>query len=1764
MKPKFCLGLLLLASAALHAASGTWLPDANGNWNIPANWTSGIVASGVDSSASFTNNLTAGRTVTLDTAFTVGKLVFTDADLSSPGEWTVAGDSVLTLAISSGSPIINTTGQVTHLAVALTGAAFTKSGSGILELSHANSFSPSILTFQNDGTSDSGSIRIIHSNALDGISNVSLAGTNTAVSRIDLAGSVTLNTPLSTAGRGASSFLRNISDNNTWNGQISISNAGGGYGIESQAGTLTVGPIVNAIGSSRVMLLTGGGNGIAAGVISDGTGGSLSITKSGAGNWKFNAANTYTGSTLISSGTLEIGIAGNLGTGNVTNNSNLTFSQSANFIVSNSIDGIGSLTAASAGQLTFNAVNTFSGGTTITGAGNFSVANDSALGTGSVQLGATPGASQVFFQSAGNHTLTNNFEIRTQRWIVDGNTINGNSAGNLTVTGNVYLNQAGVKDIYCNRNLTLAGPITSTGGLIKQGGSLLTITGAANYSGDTTVITGTLELDGSITSAGTTTVSTGATLTGIGTVSGKVAINSGGDLIPGNGGTGTFTCGSLTLSSGSDLFLTLGSPGDSTNTHIAVNGTLSLGSNATIVITDRSGFSPGTYTIADYAGSLTGSGLPILSLPTGYAGSLNTSTPHQLKMEVFLALPIAPLNNVMLSMTGPTTNLAWTAMAGAVGYDVYFGTDPTVVAAAGTGTAGIYQNRTLNTSFTANGLANGVTNYWRIDYILADGSILKGPVWNFTHVVENDFMSDTWVATDALNRVLPNAAQAGPPRDNRPTAIFYFLWHTSNSLGSDGPRDNTAEINRLGGYANKNNPWASNPLWMSGSNGRSWYWAQPEGGYYSSTDEWVIRRHISMLVAAGVDILAFDNTNGSPQLYQAAYTQIAETIHKMRLEGMKINLKFLFVTRGGAGGSPATINWLYQNLYKPGLYPEMWLMWNGKPVITGYPDGLKPGDVPLSAEVRNFFTFRTSWADVTNFQDEWQWVDSVTPQNWGYHARTDIPEQVSVACAGWCNSNLGRSFSNRSQPPYNNFHLTMNGTEGQGVFFDEQFYYGRKLDPQLLFITGWNEWWAGAWTAPAVGGGYKILDNDAQIGERYFVDNYTAEYSRDIEPMKGGFGDNYYFQMVAQNRLRKGVRTVPFASPAKTISSLADFADVSPSYYDAPDETLPRNAPTTFSNLPNYANTTGRNDFRVMKIARDATNLYFYAQTKAPITAPSGDNWMLLFLDTDQSRATGWEGYDYVLNLGGSGQVKRFTGSSWNPVAAGSATVVVSGNQIMITVPRATVGLTADPLKFDFHWADNIQLNGDVSEFAINGDSAPERRFNYRYQAVPEEMVTLRHDGFEAGDDSSKGAASSWAETFGSGTQWAITSTTPYTGSACLIGTGAASTTDASGTLINRVSTAGLNSVRVAFRYKLANVQDAQDIQIYYQSRNNQWIAIRELSRDQYYPSGQSWGYDERQNVWLYFADSRVNSGADAQYFHSNFAIHIQIKGLDSTTRTIALDDFQITGTRDVTAATAAAAPTPASGATDVPINTALAWTPGNSVTTQKIYFGTPGNVSLLASVDGTIASQIPPTLATNTSYQWRIDSVNPAGTTAGPTWSFTTASPPNTVPQLAVISDRSVIAGQTLTFTASGRDDDVPAQKLSYSLINAPAGASVNASTGVFTWRPVQSQAPATFPLTLVVTDNGTSPLSAQRTFNIQITKPTPPMITGFSRIPGVSFGFQINGVSGPDYKVWATADLKNWSLLKTYLSATPPLFFQDSNAKNFPKRFYRIELGP
>lgn len=168
-----------------------------------------------------------------------------------------------------------------------------------------------------------------------------------------------------------------------------------------------------------------------------------------------------------------------------------------------------------------------------------------------------------------------------------------------------------------------------------------------------------------------------------------------------------------------------------------------------------------------------------------------------------------------------------------------------------------------------------------------------------------------------------------------------------------------------------------------------------------------------------------------------------------------------------------------------------------------------------------------------------------------------------------------------------------------------------------------------------------------------------------------------------------------------------------------------------------------------------------------------------------------------------------------------------------------------------------------------------------------------------------------------------------------------------------------------------------------------------------------------------------------------------------------------------------------------------------------------------------------------------------------------------NTVPMLAAISNRVILAGATLLVTNSATDAEAPAQALTYGLVTPPAGAVINSSNGIFSWRPLIVQGGATYPLVVSVTDNGIPSLAATQNFSVTVNAPVQPGIVS----PAISqgkFQMSITGDIGPDYSVLGSSNLVSWTLLKTTNPPALPYLFIDAASTNYPQRFYRVLLGP
>src|SRR5439155_802840 len=104
------------------------------------------------------------------------------------------------------------------------------------------------------------------------------------------------------------------------------------------------------------------------------------------------------------------------------------------------------------------------------------------------------------------------------------------------------------------------------------------------------------------------------------------------------------------------------------------------------------------------------------------------------------------------------------------------------------------------------------------------------------------------------------------------------------------------------------------------------------------------------------------------------------------------------------------------------------------------------------------------------------------------------------------------------------------------------------------------------------------------------------------------------------------------------------------------------------------------------------------------------------------------------------------------------------------------------------------------------------------------------------------------------------------------------------------------------------------------------------------------------------------------------------------------------------------------------------------------------------------------------------------------------TVSPgePNQPPVLSAIGNKTVNELTPLAFTVVASDPGpCPGETLTFSLdAGAPAGATINGSTGAFTWTPAEAQGPGTFPITVRVTDNGSPPLSDFETITVTVNE--------------------------------------------------------------------------
>ena len=490
------------------------------------------------------------------TTISAGTLVLADGARLGPGD-----------LINNAALMVNTDNYIWVENRISGSGTLTKLSSGTLVLTGANSYEGSTLllrgTLQVGDSSSSGSLgsgdvinhahlafnrsnNLTVANLVSGSGSLSQlgSGTLTLTGNNSYEGGTTLSTGTLKIGDGGTTgslgsgditnnatliFYRSdaVTVANTISGSGSLTQLGTGYlsltGNNAYSGTTTVSAGTLQIGDGGTTGSLGSGNVSNHAVLAFNRSNNLtvantisgpgSLTQLGTGYLSLTGNNSYSGTTTVSAGTLQIGdggTTGSLGSGDIINHAALAFNRSNNLTVTNAISGIGSLTQRGTGTLTLTGNNAYAGITAVS-SGTLRVGNggtSGSLGSGTVTNDATldfnrsddltvantiTGTGVLTQSGGGSLTLTaantysggTTLSSGTLR-IGDGGTTGSLGPGNVTNNATLAFNRSDA--------VTVANPISGSGSIIQLGAGTLTLAGTNTYSAGTTLSSGTLAL----------------------------------------------------------------------------------------------------------------------------------------------------------------------------------------------------------------------------------------------------------------------------------------------------------------------------------------------------------------------------------------------------------------------------------------------------------------------------------------------------------------------------------------------------------------------------------------------------------------------------------------------------------------------------------------------------------------------------------------------------------------------------------------------------------------------------------------------------------------------------------------------------------------------------------------------------------------------------------------------------------------------------------------------------------------------------------------------------------------------------------------------------------------------------------------------------------------------------------------------------------------------------------------------------------------------
>ncbi len=542
--PFLCLCIVAFPFSQVLGVAYTWNNAAGGDWNLAGNWLPAAVPNAAVDTATFGAIIAAPQTITLNSSFspTVNAMTFANANAYTIG---TLGQGPIHLVITGATDptIVLTSGSHNIVASLDLANPLTISGVGALSISGVMSGSSS-LTMAGTGT-----VTLSGANSYSGGTNVSsgtLIGNTTS-----LQGAITVS--------GGATVL-NFTQTTTGTYTGSLQGASGNVNFSSSGAVLTVtgantfSGITNLVGTT--ILNIGGASSLPSGTVNMAAGSTL---QSGIA-FTSTSANPIT----LASGTATF--------------DSLGFTMT----LSRPITGVGPFVKVGSGTVILNGVNTYSGGTTVSG-GILQGTATSLQGNISIASGAS-----LVFNQTGVGTYAGNLSGSGSLTVQGGSTLTMSGNNNPSFTGTTTVNNSTTLELASGSALG-SGTLALSSGTLKSGfanlviPNIITFTGTGNAfdsNGNTMTLSGLLQGSGG-----------GFTKTGTGTViiTGTANTYSGGTTVNGGSlqGTASTLKGAFTLTSPGQLVFNQTTIGTSAIT-VSGNGSLNVQGGSTLTMTGNS------------------------------------------------------------------------------------------------------------------------------------------------------------------------------------------------------------------------------------------------------------------------------------------------------------------------------------------------------------------------------------------------------------------------------------------------------------------------------------------------------------------------------------------------------------------------------------------------------------------------------------------------------------------------------------------------------------------------------------------------------------------------------------------------------------------------------------------------------------------------------------------------------------------------------------------------------------------------------------------------------------------------------------------------------------------------------------------------------------------------------------------------------------------------------------------------------------------------